>query len=193
MTATIQVSSHRILDLNWSKMRFASLSHRLNESELDSKALSVTSATELRQNVPQRFTTNSISPEKKRRKKKTSSGCTSAVPEILNMSKIPYIGYIIKGWWHETLTAIRSRLTSSDIKIACRRALKKERRWFPKKDPIRKKRLIKLKQNSSLQLCDKKMSFSVLALHNLCLTVHKKWFVFSQLHYELKLSANWVF
>lgn len=190
MTATIQVSSHRILDFNWSKMIFISSVKRVwirlkSAQRYFCNGIETKCATKIHNE--QYFT------RKKKRRKKTSSGCTSAVPEILNMSKIPYIGYIIKGWWHETLTAIRSRLTSSDIKIACRRALKKERRWFPKKDPIRKKRLIKLKQNSSLQLCDKKMSFSVLALHNLCLTVHKKWFVFSQLHYELKLSANWVF
>lgn len=61
-------------------MRFACLFHQLNETDsqllfsLEAKALGVTSTTELRQNVPQRFTTNRISPEKK--KKQLPSGCT---------------------------------------------------------------------------------------------------------------------
>lgn len=42
------------------------------------------------------------------------------------------------------------------------------------RDPGRNKsRLIKPMQNSGLQLCDREMSFSALALHNLWLTVHK--------------------
>lgn len=61
-------------------MRFACLFHQLNETDsqlfflLEAKALGVTSETELRLNVPQRFTTNSISPEKKKRKKNYRRG-----------------------------------------------------------------------------------------------------------------------
>ncbi len=160
-------------------MRFACLFHQLNETDsqllflLEAKALGVTSETELRLNLPQRFTTNSISPEK-RKEKKTTVGVylSSARDRILNMSKRPCIYNKGMETWNincnKELPYLLWHQNSVPQGTKERATLISKKRSYTKK-----KRLIKLKQNSSLQLCDKEMSFSVLALHNLCLTVHK--------------------
>ncbi len=184
MTATIQVSSHWFLTLIDPKCVLRVFFHQLNETFNETKRFSITL---IKCKRAPRYFCNGIETKcatkmhneqyfsKEREREKLPSGVylSSARGILLNISKrqcslynkemetlniyynkeLPYL------FWHQNRvpqgTKERATLISKTIRYE-------------------KKASNQTEANSSLQLCDKEMSFSVLALHNLCLTVHKR-------------------